>query len=68
MKLTVISHEKSLLPQVFKGSESKIAISLGVFAVILFASPFATTSTSAHKQDQAKLMHAKAKVSSAIKE
>lgn len=66
MKLTVISQEKSLLPTLFKGSESKIAISMGVFAMILFASPFATTQV--HKHDTAaKIMHAKSKVSATLK-
>lgn len=65
MKLTVISQESSLLPNVFKGNEAKIAYSLAIFAIILFASPFATTATTANQKDadhsakSAKVMHAK---------
>lgn len=71
MKLTVISQDSSLLPNVFKGSESKITYSLSIFALILFASPFATThfakSPAQKSQDSLKVMHAKSTVSSVVK-
>lgn len=58
MKLTVMSPERSLVPNIFKGNETKIAYSLAVFAVILFASPFAT-SPGQKSDSPAKAMHAK---------
>lgn len=66
MKLTVFSPESSLLPNIFKGNETKIAYSLAIFAMILFASPFATTAAQKESRSSVKVMHAKSTVSTAV--